>query len=441
MVLVNGEKFACEACIRGHRVSSCNHVERDLHHINKKGRPVSQCNQCRSMRKSRSAHHQCDCGKATYKCPHLSEMKEGHSRGCCCGHGEPCSCHSLKNKEPLLDTVLESDESDHETGLSRMSSKQSHDSRRLANTDAPLTFDQNGHHKPTYKHAKLHETTGPYQLARVHSHDNTRLTNRSVDNLLHDAKPSGVSGLAMVDNEGLGLDLRLTRSETASPHLDGPLPLSMANTGLTLDLSNVQYDNVAESKDFFGTNTPDFDQPLFSAPLSAPPVDWSIYEGLEFAGKATDSFAHSTYSQPRSFGGLDTVSSEQLPAMTTTSNSGTVSEAGEFILGTNDVFGLGSSLRSSTGSLPLELGQDNRSMGDLDFGQYKFSDMASSDLSGGMASSDLLGVSGVPDASNLDEASILAMTVPLADSGVFSASDGENAFWLSDPNISGWETS
>lgn len=98
--------MACEACIRGHRVSGCNHsgqfpilppsiyhgwrcmfyiifqhlsspkktsgdvkliigntIDRKLLPIAKKGRPVSQCSHCRHMRKSRSAHVKCDCGE------------------------------------------------------------------------------------------------------------------------------------------------------------------------------------------------------------------------------------------------------------------------------------------------------------------------------------------------------------------------------------------
>lgn len=97
-MIIDGVKMACEACIRGHRVSGCNHsgqfpilppwvamhvlcrlstpnpsgnvklivrntIDRKLLPIAKKGRPVSQCSHCRHMRKSRSAHVKCDCGE------------------------------------------------------------------------------------------------------------------------------------------------------------------------------------------------------------------------------------------------------------------------------------------------------------------------------------------------------------------------------------------
>jgi hypothetical protein len=35
-MLIKGEKYACEACVRGHRVSNCQHADRPLQHINKK---------------------------------------------------------------------------------------------------------------------------------------------------------------------------------------------------------------------------------------------------------------------------------------------------------------------------------------------------------------------------------------------------------------------
>lgn len=53
-------------------------ADRPLQHINKKGRPVSQCQHCRSMRKYRASHVKCDCGEKTSKCIHLQVTVEGH---------------------------------------------------------------------------------------------------------------------------------------------------------------------------------------------------------------------------------------------------------------------------------------------------------------------------------------------------------------------------
>ncbi|EPQ61216.1 copper-fist-domain-containing protein, partial [Gloeophyllum trabeum ATCC 11539] len=60
-VYVNDKKFACETCIKGHRSSSCNHTERPLYEIKKKGRPISQCERCRQLRQVKKKHTKCTC--------------------------------------------------------------------------------------------------------------------------------------------------------------------------------------------------------------------------------------------------------------------------------------------------------------------------------------------------------------------------------------------
>ncbi|KAA1468422.1 hypothetical protein DENSPDRAFT_464247 [Dentipellis sp. KUC8613] len=61
MVYVNSQKFACESCIKGHRSSSCAHTDRPLFEIKKKGRPVSQCDHCRELRRQKRVHSKCTC--------------------------------------------------------------------------------------------------------------------------------------------------------------------------------------------------------------------------------------------------------------------------------------------------------------------------------------------------------------------------------------------
>lgn len=81
MVLVDGVKYACQQCIKGHRSSKCTHTTRPLVEIKspplsssqtnppgltvlalvEKGRPTSQCAHCRELRKTKSVHARCDC--------------------------------------------------------------------------------------------------------------------------------------------------------------------------------------------------------------------------------------------------------------------------------------------------------------------------------------------------------------------------------------------
>ncbi|KAF8553495.1 copper-fist-domain-containing protein, partial [Imleria badia] len=61
-VLVSDKKYACETCIKGHRSSACKHTDRPLFEIKKKGRPVTQCDHCRELRKTKQVHVKCLCG-------------------------------------------------------------------------------------------------------------------------------------------------------------------------------------------------------------------------------------------------------------------------------------------------------------------------------------------------------------------------------------------
>ncbi|KAF7331644.1 ACE1 transcriptional factor [Mycena kentingensis (nom. inval.)] len=61
MVLIGEQKYACETCIKGHRSSGCKHNDRPLFLIQKKGRPVTQCEHCRELRKTKQVHVKCIC--------------------------------------------------------------------------------------------------------------------------------------------------------------------------------------------------------------------------------------------------------------------------------------------------------------------------------------------------------------------------------------------
>lgn len=50
-----------ETCIKGHRSSTCRHTDRPLFEIKKKGRPVTQCDHCRELRKTKQVHVKCLC--------------------------------------------------------------------------------------------------------------------------------------------------------------------------------------------------------------------------------------------------------------------------------------------------------------------------------------------------------------------------------------------
>ncbi|BFZ54227.1 hypothetical protein PYCC9005_001260 [Savitreella phatthalungensis] len=83
-MIISGVKHACAKCIRGHRSSTCNHPDRPLFEIRKKGRPVSQCPHCRDLRKIKSSHNKCECGA------HPGD--ETGNGTCQCHSGASCTC-------------------------------------------------------------------------------------------------------------------------------------------------------------------------------------------------------------------------------------------------------------------------------------------------------------------------------------------------------------
>ncbi|KAI8976545.1 copper fist DNA binding domain-containing protein [Pilobolus umbonatus] len=58
-MIINGIKFACNTCVKGHRSSNCNHTDRPLFEIRRKGRPVTQCSYCKDLKKIK--HMKCSC--------------------------------------------------------------------------------------------------------------------------------------------------------------------------------------------------------------------------------------------------------------------------------------------------------------------------------------------------------------------------------------------
>ncbi|GAA5862005.1 hypothetical protein JCM8547_001555 [Rhodosporidiobolus lusitaniae] len=58
-MFIDGVKFACESCIKGHRQTSCQHSDRPLTQIMRRGRPATACDACREARKISNSHRTC----------------------------------------------------------------------------------------------------------------------------------------------------------------------------------------------------------------------------------------------------------------------------------------------------------------------------------------------------------------------------------------------
>lgn len=379
---------------------------------------MSQCSHCRNMRRSKSAHVKCDCGEKTSKCVHLQATVDGHRESCCCNHGGRCTC-SHKKEQNQLDTVPESDsEQELSSSTNAKASKLVRNRRSRASTqtsEGMLTFDENGHHKPTYKHAKASQKSGPYQLTRAHSAQSGGSgANCSMEDLANESSASSSGSMPQAQ------DQCMSNSETASPMLTAGSSVPHSNTQLPpLDLSSVtgwaSGSFMPDNYDFF-SNMDDHQQPMFSAGLSQPDVDWS-HIGLDFASKDLGTFAPSSYSQAQSFAGF-----EQPPTLT----SGEVSEVDDFIRDEFDPIGTFS--RTNTSSTGFSLGRDQEGLlGAMEMGSTDFDDFGKLPKDGNKyAASATALVTEDP-----------ALATAIATSGVPAVFENDPIFWMNDADYSG----
>lgn len=296
--------------------ASC--LDRNLIHINKKGRPVSQCVHCRGLRKSRTTHVRCDCGdkkkdghnttslpegnhaggdRGDHKCklPHRGD-DWGHSltvgivEKCRCIHGQRCTC-ALK-KEHHLDPVPETGLlPPHATAVAECHKP------RLTSTksESILTVFRDGHHKPMHKHNDMAHKCGlPYTIPRSHTiHGTSEFAQRSADHLPLTQRTSTdlTAGFEFEHEFDIGSSQRRVKSEHGSPE-SAPVPaLEQINTQIPpLDLASfgpygtsAATDSPLKSmvfQDPYQDNwltSPDTDGSMTSGAFNAPPVDWSSF--------------------------------------------------------------------------------------------------------------------------------------------------------------------
>ncbi|KAI9826585.1 MAG: hypothetical protein M1832_006181 [Thelocarpon impressellum] len=360
-MLIGGEKWACDACVRGHRVSNCQHSGGSIRDPLVWLAAVADCHHCRGLRKSRSAHVKCDCGEGGAhhgqgQCGHGDKSHahgaaNQHDQGapCCCSHGGRCSC-ALKKEPQLpqlpqhhLDPVPELDAAaaagrDHDRTVDFPKPRLA-----TANSEGALTVFANGHHKPVHKHNHMSQKCGvPYTIPRPHTvHGQSEMARRSVDSLPATTPVDAAHAPSPIADSiaSAQQDVRLVRSEHGSPHpssacgLDEhigqlpPLDLSFSDFGVSAAASRSQMDlhSVTSAPfDNYFCATPDTDQPILSAGLDAPSVDWSHFD-LPLNATAFSS----SLNQPPSFASFD-YRNLAGPAMSNAS-SGEPSELGDYV--------------------------------------------------------------------------------------------------------------
>lgn len=243
-------------------------------HVNKKGRPVSQCQHCRGLRKARAQHVKCDCAENAHtkeNCP-LDAAEKGmvfslppqkfqlmllDHAACCCGHGARCNC-ALKKEH--LDTVPE----DLPNGMPCNHPQKDTHKHRLSNLNnhkSEMTVFQNGHHKPVHKINDAHNRCGaPYKIpARSNTvHGHKEIAQKSSDSL--PLTKSALTGHESPQHHesvtSAPQPVRQVKSEHGSPELNPVDAFDLTNNGLIIP----RLDPTAYSYSPFDNTTPPLGQ-------------------------------------------------------------------------------------------------------------------------------------------------------------------------------------
>ena len=252
---------------------------------------------------------------------------------CCCSHGARCQC-ALKKEH--LDPVPEADAA--ETSVTPPIAEVRKPRLTTAQSESSLMVFANGHHKPAHKHNDAAHKCGlPYKIPRPHSiHSPTEVSaQRSVDSLPLIRTKGEVPTPSPDSTSSAQQEVRLVRSAHGSPETSRPTTNLPSRRLTPLDLSFSTYETATPSPlrdDYISQASLGFDsyyptpeeQAISSASYNMPVVDWSALD------LPLDNGAYSTtYSQPQSFTSFD-YSNVGQPGLTT-SSSGEVSEAGDYL--------------------------------------------------------------------------------------------------------------
>ncbi|SMN19088.1 similar to Saccharomyces cerevisiae YGL166W CUP2 Copper-binding transcription factor [Maudiozyma saulgeensis] len=149
MVLINGIKYACERCIRGHRVTTCNHTDQPLMMIKPKGRPSTTCSYCKELRKSKGIKPPgtCTCGRQEKKRlaqkakeEARAKAKEFASKNCTCNNKINTIIDSNNNNE-----LLSKENIMQKCPVHSKKNKRSTSTKRKTNNNGSTTSSTNHH--------------------------------------------------------------------------------------------------------------------------------------------------------------------------------------------------------------------------------------------------------------------------------------------------------
>ncbi|ODM22020.1 hypothetical protein SI65_02864 [Aspergillus cristatus] len=224
------------------------------------------------MRKSRSAHVKCDCGKQKSNSTQQKELIERDSESCSCNYGGRCICACKKEQLQLHAAP----------GFDEGSNYLANSNNRLVNgldidavfSDSFLALGEEGHHNPAPKNANAPKENGAYEQ---NYEKFLQSTSRPVDNIINLNEFQNGSLTARESHQEQNPEMW----ETVMPVIDQSnipsSPFQQFSTELPLlDLSNTEYPGSVNFEPFGDLS--DVEQSMFSPELNSSRIDWTSYE-------------------------------------------------------------------------------------------------------------------------------------------------------------------
>lgn len=232
MILKDNKKYACETCIRGHRASTCQHTDRTLVEVRKKGRPITSCAHCQTLRVSLNIHPStvCICNRPPMNMNksmiNLKKMANSVTKSlnnktrnkstvanfnnCCCQKGGKCNCHlrTKKTKSPDSDNMSDTlnDMTLNGSGTDLISPLiDTFDNDNTANLDDSSTTNLFSIENPNPSlHIKSTQIEDSY-LKRIYSDNNLSdsIFNNFIQNKYNEISMDGVNDLSNLMEEDL----------------------------------------------------------------------------------------------------------------------------------------------------------------------------------------------------------------------------------------------
>ncbi|CCD23342.1 Haa1p NDAI_0B03070 [Naumovozyma dairenensis CBS 421] len=158
MVLINGVKYACERCIRGHRVTTCNHTDQPLMMIKPKGRPSTTCAYCKELRKNKNGNipGSCTCGRQEKKRLAQKAKEEARAKAKEQLLSGKCTCNTKPNEVCTYHHTLNATGNKYTRQQKKLMSSSSIDIRTLDTNTPTMEIHQmkNNHSKANRSHAR-----------------------------------------------------------------------------------------------------------------------------------------------------------------------------------------------------------------------------------------------------------------------------------------------